>query len=277
MSKSIRILVAACLLLAPASPHASAMQADPPAQPAPLELFEAGVASYRAGNLEAARQQWLASLRAEAETPMGLDLAAVYHNLGNAAFRLERPVEASAWYTAGILLEPRDSDLWANVELARARAQMPPADRGDLRATLDRLARQLTLPESEWLVLACALLWGAALGWEALRGGRDARLALLGSTCVLALACIPWGLCLREAGRDTLFVIAPGGAPLRSEPNAAATSLTTLAAGTLGERIDGLPGWVRLELEDSRRGWIRADDVLRLRAPATPPDAPAQP
>ncbi len=224
---------------------------------------ERALEAYRAGSYELAHELWRLELEAGDSASIG-PVAALY-NLGNASFRLRRPLEAAAWYTAALELAPRDESIWHNLEFVRREAGLEPADRGDLSATARRFASSLTLPESERALLALAGLLALALVWEALRGGAAARACALALLGLLALASVPWAWQVRHADRDTLFVVQPEGAPLLSEPRSEATLVARLSPASEVERTDALPGWWRVRTAEGATGWIADTGALPLR------------
>lgn len=225
----------------------------------PSDTFERGVTAYQSAAYGTAREHWLAAL-SEADA----DRASTLYNLGNLAFREKRPLEAAGWYTASLRVEPRSSDAWHNLEFARREAGLEPADRGDLRATAKRLAASLTLLEAERLVLAIAVVLALAFAWEALRGGRLAKWACGVCAGLLVLALIPWTWQLAHQGGDPLFVIQPEGATLFSEPRDAAPVIGRLSPATEAERVDAIPGWVRVRGSEGAVGWIAEETCLAL-------------
>jgi tetratricopeptide (TPR) repeat protein len=250
------VISLALVLGAPAS-HGAQDSAQPRAS------FERAAQAYRAGDLEGARQLWIALLEEPADAG-GVERSAVLYDLGNVAYRQGRPLEAAGWYTACLRLDPRHADARANLELARAQAGLEPAERGDLLGTLRLLLASLTLRESEWLVLALCGLLALGLGFEALRGGALARRLSLAAALFVALALVPWIYNLREARRAPLFVVAKDGADLSSEPNRDAARIGRLAPAAMPERIDALPGWVRVRAGDGTTGWVEESAVLPL-------------
>lgn len=223
--------------------------------------FEAAVQAYRQGDYETAANLWKALL---VEPGHGIDRSALTYDLGNAAWRRERPLEAAGWYTATVRETPRDRDAWANLELARERAGLEPADRGDLSSTLRRLVGALTLAEAEWLVLVLALALASVLVLEAFLGGALLKRSAWCGAALLVLACVPWGWRLAGQDADPAFVTAAGGASLRAEPRAEATAVGRADAGSLVERVDAVPGWVRVRAPDGGRGWVAEDELLAL-------------
>lgn len=224
--------------------------------------FSAGVSAYRDGDWESARREFLTALE------LGLTpRASVLHNLGNVAFREGKPLEAAGWFTAATRAAPRAADSWFNLEFARREAGLPPADRGDLRDTAVRLATMLRLEEAERVVLVLLGLLAVVLIWEAVRGGVAAKSVAWALAALLALALVPYGAQLLRADAERCFVIQPEGAALSSEPRDGAARIGRLAPASFVERLDRLPGWVRIRSDAAEIGWVRDDAVLALNTP----------
>jgi hypothetical protein len=233
------------------------------AEPIDAVQVDAGaVAAWRSGDLQAAREQWSALL-GRADLP-DRERARIAYDLGNAAFRDQRPLEAVGWYTASLRLRPRDADAWANLEHARRVANLEPADRGDLRATLARALASFDPAEARLLALFGLGAWALVLAYEALRGGRAARWAALGGFFLAAACSAPWIAGALGAERNPLLVVAEGGADLLSEPRAGAIAVGRAAAGSVVERTDALPDWVEVRA-DGAPGWVSAGSVFELR------------
>jgi hypothetical protein len=229
-----------------------------------LASDERAVDAYRRGDLATARSEWLALLDDSARAPVGSDRARVLYDLGNVAFREGKTLEAVGWYTASLRLRPRDADTWANLEEARSRAKLEPADRGDLTSTLARGVRSFTPAEARWCALGGLLVLGAALAYEALRGGRLARWLAVGAAlvaCVGFAPCVAHGL---QSGERTLLVIQPDGAALRSEPRDKAANTADLPAGSTVEHVDDLPEWTKVKVGGGLVGWVPKSMVFAL-------------
>ena len=225
---------------------------------------EAAIAAYRAGDMAAARAEWLAVLE-EPDAPRGPERGRILYDLGNVAFREGKTLEAVGWYSAALQYRPRDPDTWANLEEARNRARLEPADRGDLSDTLRRLVRSFTPQESRWLAAGGFALLAAALAFEALRGGRAARWTAIGAGCVALLSCVPCVDASLRAQRDPLLVIEPERASVRSEPREKAAVVAEVPAGDEVERVDELPDWTKVHTQGGVEGWIRTRAVFDLR------------
>lgn len=232
--------------------------------PSPTERFDQAVQAYRSGDYESAAALWSGLL---SEASGEIDPSVLLYDLGNAAYRLDRPLEAAGWYTAAVRIAPRDGDAWSNLELSRQRARLDPADRGDLASTLRRLLSAVSVAEAEWALLVLALALTAVLAAQALLGGRALRRAAAVLAVALALGCLPWGWRLAQEGGDPLFVVAVGGATIRSEPRLQSPAIGRAEPGSEVEREDALPGWVRVAAADGTRGWVAEDELLSLSVP----------
>jgi len=233
---------------------------------AQAESFELGVEAYRRGAYAEADAHWQASL----ELPLAeVDRARVLYDLGNAAWRRGEFLIAVGWYTLGLELEPRDADLWHNLELARASAELEPADRGDLSATFDRITSSLRPAEARFLAAAGLALLALVLLGEALRGGHVWRRLAWTAFVLAGLVAIPWLRQAFETERDRLLVVRAPSVTLRSEPRLEREAIASLPAGTEVVRIDALPGWVRVRTPDGERGWLQADALFALTSGGT--------
>ena len=147
----------------------------------------------------------------------------------------------------------------ANLELARAEAELPPGDRGDFTSTLGRLFGALTVPEAERLLLLALLVWAGALAGEALRG-RAWRLPVVLASALVALAVVPLLVAHAREGAGRVMIVSRQPLSLLSEPRADATTLLRLGPGDEVRPTDALPGWLKVEA-DGVRGWIRDAEV----------------
>lgn len=236
-------------------------------EPASVEaLYAQGLAAYRAPtpDLATARASWSAALDKAADLGPATR-AQLCKSLGNLAYRQERPLEAAAWFSAAIRLVPRDSDAWNNLEFARSKAGLEPADRGDLAATFERVLHSLTLAEAEWLALFTALALALLIVLRAFVLGRAANRPLWVALVLAPILCSSWIVQWSEASGDPVFVVSTAGVTVGSEPRMAAPKVALLAAGARAQRIEQLAGWVRIETARGERGWVAADSVFALR------------
>jgi tetratricopeptide (TPR) repeat protein len=240
-------------------------QTSPSPQPA-AQRFQAGVEAYRAGDHQAASSLWRGVLE---EHGAELDPGLLCYDLGNAAFRAGRVLESVGWYTASLRYDPRSQAAWANLELARQRAGLDPADRGDLADTLRRLGTALTIAEIEWTLVALAALVCVAILAEAWFGGVALRRVAWTFAGSAVLCAGLWTWRLASEGGPSAFVTQSEGAVLHSEPRADAAAVGRADAAEIVARLDELPGWVRVRTAENVHGWTEATAVLELPDPKT--------
>lgn len=226
------------------------------------EDFTRGVEAYRRGDYAEARTRWQATLALPLASE---ERARVYHDLGNAHWRLGEELVALACWQAALELDARHADARANLELARAKKGLSPADPGGLAGTLARARAFLRPDEQRNLLFAALVLWVLALLLELRLGGTLGRSALVLASGLLVLSCLPWAAArLAPAEHAPMLVIAGGPAPLRAEPLDAREPIGELAQLERVERLDELPGWTRVERHDGTRGWVRSENLFAL-------------
>lgn len=234
----------------------------PPPSAASVGLAE-GAEQWRAGRRLAAEQHWRAALE---RGPSRAVQGALYYNLGNAAWHRDRALEAVGWYTLALPLAPREADLLDNLDLARREAGLGPRDRGDLVSSFERYLRTWTEAEARWLALLGLLPLAVALLGEALRGGAGWRMTALLALLLALFAALPHWHQERQRDRDLGLVLAPAGARLTAEPGEGQGGAGSILAeaGSEVERIDSLPGWVRVRTASGHRGWMQESDFFAL-------------
>jgi hypothetical protein len=225
---------------------------------------DAAVTAYRQGDLAGARAEWLAELD-DQNAPQGPERGRILYDLGNVAFRSGKILEAVGWYTSALNYRPRDGDTWANLEEARSKAHLEPADRGDLSSTLRRVVRAFTPGESRWIALFGFAACAGALAFEALRGGRLGRWIAIAGLGVAIVACVPWIDGAMRSRRDPLLVIENDRASVFSEPREKANVVAELPAGSETQRVDELPDWVKVRTDSGTEGWVKQGSVFALR------------
>ncbi|MFT7486350.1 MAG: hypothetical protein ACI9F9_002205 [Candidatus Paceibacteria bacterium] len=220
--------------------------------------------AYRTGDLDTARVLWEEVLAECVDNEDPATRARLCYNLGNIALRENRALEGVAWFSASLRLRPRDEDTWSNLELARLNAGLEAADRGDLKATMDRLLGSWTNEESSIFALIGCLPLALAFAFEALRGGRRARWLVFGSLGIAVLCATPWIRQQWLVGGDPVMVIAKEAPRSRSEPRADAPRVQEFSSGQVLQRTDQSPGWTEVQDQDGLRGWLDSEEVFGL-------------
>jgi len=227
------------------------------AQPDRLDrAFERGTAAYRQGQYDRAVRHYRAVLDS------GYASAALYHNLGNAYARLERPGPAIRYYEKARRLRPDDPRLRHNLEQVRRRAGVYPDPLGQgpsrLLGTLVKEWSPL-IPFGAGLLLfgggLVAAVWGARPDrpvpwrrphvWGPLAGGLVLVAVALGTSYAQSL--------------DRRAVVVASEAPVRAAPDSEAAPDTTLSEGAMVEMQDRRAQWQKVRLADGTTGWVSAE------------------
>lgn len=235
------------------------------------EAFDAGLERWRAGDVRGAEALWLKALEVVGPPPalshgreILLDRWAICHNLGNAAFRDGRALDAVGWYRAALRHGPRALDTLENLSLAERAAELDARSEVDFVGSSMRLMKFVSAEEAPWLALLGLLPVGVILLAEALRGGRGWRLLSIVSV-LFALACLgPFVRYRMEAPGGTVMVAESGGVERRREPLEKRQVVGRWPAGEVLRVLDELPGWHRLEDSEGERGWVPTGGVFGL-------------
>lgn len=224
----------------------------------PEARFHEGAAAYRSGDYAAAEAAWRDVLADGAVD------GHVSYDLGDALYRQgENGAAILAWRRAELLL-PRDPDVRANLEMARARVRDAVEPQSHVPALLF-WQHSLSLQESANLG---SLLTGLALGlWAWLRwrrrthGGSASGYGSLGPLAVLsgllgALLLASTALTARAlATAPAAVVLAPEVAG-RSAVGADGVELFVLHEGAEVRAVERDLDHVLVSLPDGRRGWL---------------------
>ena len=107
-------------------------------------------------------------------------------------------------------------------------------------------------------------LLALVLAAHVVRGGVFLRRLSLVALGVAALAAIPWARAALTSESDPLLVVRAPSVALRSEPRRELSPIARVDAGERVERIDALPGWVRVRNAEGDRGWVPVTSVQRV-------------
>lgn len=197
----------------------------------------------------------------------GVDSAALHYNLGNVCLRLGDLGRAIVHYRRAQRLAPRDADIRANLELARARVQpaIPISGQRRLLHEVLYLHHRLSLAERFGIMtLAAVVGWGALTAWLYQRRRPLAVLGWLGvGASLLGAASIGWQL--RAEARTPPAVLVQSQTlragrgeayePVLRDPLGPGVELEVL-----GQRGD----WCEVRLVNGQRGWLPARALERI-------------
>ena len=185
---------------------------------------------------------------------------ALYFNLGNANFKSGKIGRAIAAYRQAETLTPRDPDVRANLQFARAQVPGP-----TLQANL--LQRALgTLSLDEWTRLGAVALWVTCglLAWRQIRPSLATALrgwTLLSGTAALTLWIAVALAFLQDPSRDSVIVSARE-ATVRNGPFDESPGAFTANDGAELRLLDRKDDWLQVTDGTRRIGWVKQDAVI---------------
>jgi hypothetical protein len=196
----------------------------------------------------------------------GVEDGALYYNLGNAHFKAGDLGRAILNYRRAQALLPRDPDVAANLQLARAQAvdRLETEDEGVVVGLVRRvLVEWTTLDEVAGIalglwVLLCALVVAAIL-WR--RGRQGLRYVIVTVSVTLALGLLSVVIRIGDVRGGSPAVVVAQAVEVRSGPGEDYLAEFTLHTGAeilvLAQRDD----WVRIALPGDLQGWVPGEAV----------------
>ena len=234
--------------------------------PSPADLMAEANAQYEDEEYAAAAQQY------EALIDSGYEDAALYYNLGNAYFKSGDLGRAVLNYLRAEELSPRDPDIRANLEFARARTVDDVESGGEsLAASVSTAARRwVTVGEMGvlslllWIVSVIAIgtlvVWRTVPRRTAVRNG-----AVVASAATLVSFLLLLSMLYANPNDDSAVVV-ESKIDVVSGPGKQYELEFPLHSGAQVRLIDSRQGWVRIALPgDDLQGWVPSDAVEALR------------
>ena len=225
-------------------------------------LWTKGGDAYSEGRWREASAAW------QAIADSGLESAALYYNLGNAAFKQDDISHAIIWYERALKLDPSNKDVRFNLDFARSRVQDRIEEVPEF--FLKTWARKAcwALPGTAWAVFFLVLL-AATLAMLLLfllgDGGRRKLGFFAGIVLILcALVSLRFAFWQRsDALSHDEAVVVKAVTEVKSSPGSG-VSLFVLHEGTKVKVLEEISGWNNIELSDGRQGWLQNDSVERI-------------
>jgi hypothetical protein len=209
-----------------------------------------------------------ALVRYEALVESGVQDGSLYYNLANAQFKAGNLGRAVLNYRRAQRLLPRDGDVAANLELARARTvdRLDPTGEGVVITSLRQLVGWTTLNEAAILALVVWIVVGAltvgAILWPA---GRRVLLVLTGiGAVVLVLILFSVGLRVWDERDRPEAVVVADEVTVHSGPGADYLTEFVLHAGTEVRLVEERSDWTRVALPGDLQGWVPNASVVAV-------------
>jgi hypothetical protein len=216
---------------------------------------------YEAGRFAEAVAEYQALADAGAEDSV------LYYNLGNAYYKLGDLGHAVLNYRRAQQLAPRDPDVAANLQLARAqtRDRLDAEAGGALVSMVRRLLVDWTTPEESALmalvlwVLLCALVTAVIL-WPPLH----LRYLVVAVSVLLALSLLSVGVRISDGRSRVPAIIVVQSVEVHSGPGTDYLTEFSLHAGAEVRVLEQREDWLRIALPGGLQGWVPGEAVEKL-------------
>lgn len=186
--------------------------------------------------------------------------AALFYNLGNAEFRLEKPGAAILNYERASSLSPGNPDIEANLAYARGQT----GARINEKDWRDEVIMNFGANTYCWLAAIAA--WAALFAVAALFFPRTpkASLALAAICCTMASGYAMFAI-LHLQKNNSLAIVTAKTADARYAPADNSTLAATLPVGSRVWILEQRGPWTHCRLPDNVDAWLPADSIERVR------------
>lgn len=226
--------------------------------------MQAANEAYQAGDYRAAIEQYQALL------DQGYYSAALYHNLGNAWYQLDRPGMAVLHYQRGLGLAPSDRGFRQNMELIREGFAEPIVPIPEFFLLSWWKSAQRLLGSNGWAVVGLLIVWGGFAGlarWRTAPQRTQRKKAFLVGVVLLVASSLPIALAFTAFQSDTsrtMGVVVEGTPSLYQAPDDRSNARRQLEPGVTLEIRDQIEEWVKVRLVNGEIGWVQTTDFERV-------------
>ena len=234
------------------------------AQNSPEKLFKDGNTAYNEGDFTKAVSFYKQTLE------MGQHSAALYFNLGNSYYRLNKVAESIYYFEKAKQLDPDNKDIKTNSAFAQnmtidAIEAIPKSQLAQLQEGIFELFSITT-----WSKITLVWIWLFALFFIAylfLNASQLKRIFFLLSLVSLALFISSFAITfsVNQQQKNTQYAILfSNKIDIWSEPNQRGEIQFTLHEGTKIELLESLDEWNKIRIANGSEGWIKNADLRSL-------------
>lgn len=192
--------------------------------------------------------------------------AEVWYNLGNAYYKSGKIGYSIAAYRRALKLNPTDGDIRFNLDfvVAKSSDKIEPKPRGFIIRQTD-LAADIFTP-GVWAFWAVVLALVAVLKFMAYIFAKNYRLKKLGLIAsvvfwMLSFACVALAAHRYYYALDSYAVVVTRSADILGEPTENGTRLLLLNEGATLKFETRQSGWIKVELPNGSKGYVKAESV----------------
>ncbi|MCQ2074448.1 MAG: tetratricopeptide repeat protein [Bacteroidaceae bacterium] len=190
----------------------------------------------------------------------------LYMNLGNAYFKMDQIAKAILNYERAYLIDPSNSDVQFNLELARSRIVDKEVSVNEFFITvwINRLSTSLNVNQWSILAISFIVLMALAIGIFVLSNKTALKKVSFGIS-IISLVISVLGMCFAARQKNNLTnngtaIIMSPSVTVKSTPNENGTDLFIIHDGRKVKVLDSsMKEWVEIRLNDGNEGWIPVD------------------
>jgi len=228
-------------------------------------LFNEATELYNNGEYSAAIENY------EQIIENGEHSASLYFNLGNCYYKLNSIGPSIYYYEKALLLSPNNKEIQNNLRFAQnmrldAIEEMP-------KTELSRIYNVIVgmFSSDQWAYFAVGFVFLFVLAYMAyyfLRSANQKRATFISSILLLVLGvvCILMAyLNYQQYKKDDPAIIFSKEVKVNSEPNNNSSTIFTIHEGTKVNVLDELDDWKRIRIADGQTGWLKDDNVKKIK------------
>ncbi len=228
-------------------------------------LFNDATKAYNEGKYDQAIADYQKILK------NGEHSAALYYNLGNCYYKLNRIAPSIYNYEKALLLNPNDSDIKNNLE----HAQNMTLDAIDTmpETAVAKIYKNLTgnFTFDQWAYIAVIFIFLFVIAYIAFhyfQFSGTKRIAFISSMFFLFVSIISVAIAYlryKDYKTDHPAIVFPKEVTVNSEPNNRSQEAFKLHEGTKVQVLEKLGDWNKISLTDGKTGWIPSTDIKLIK------------
>ncbi|QED38532.1 tetratricopeptide repeat protein [Antarcticibacterium arcticum] len=225
------------------------------------DLFEVGNNAYNEGDYETAVSNY------ESIINNGETSAAVYFNLANSYYKLNRVAPSIYYYEKALQLEPNDADINNNLALARNLVvdEIVENENSGLSRIWNNLVSGLGYNQWGWAAVIFSFLFAISFAvyyYSSRSVSKRIFFSLSLVTVFLALLFLIFAFQQKGKFSDNNYaIIFASESPVREEPTLRSAESFFLHEGTKIEVLETYQNWIKFKLANGIQGWMLKDDV----------------
>lgn len=225
------------------------------------QFFESGNKAYAAGDYQQAVEAY------QKVEDAGQESAALYYNLGNANYKLNRIAPSVYNYERALRLKPNDADIKNNLVFAQNMTidAVAPLPQNTFTKWYNNTLNLLSL--NGWAILAVILIlvfMGSFIAYRFVYATVQKRLFFTTTSVALIFSLLALFFAFRSQMRiknDRPAIVFSPSAEVRAEPRLSSDEAFVLHEGAKVLILSENEEWQEIRLVDGKEGWIPKTDV----------------